>query len=475
MLNKYPNTVSEPISIALNNDLNIDTSAVKINTHCQSIIGEYLQQHLELKVDLAYPTDLQFTSFVSKLVTGFVLSIDQIRIVFIPSEDLDYCGFEIEQEWVDLSNWAADYYVPVQVDLEGKFLNLWGFISRRDVKEQGEFDPISRTYIIDSEYLNDDLVDLWLTCELIANQTIAPERAYILDEPELLPQTARELINTLHGHKSIFSPRLDLSFAQWGGILNQPKFLELYLNPAPEKEPVSIALTIPRVLTRLSDWLDGQSAAIYEDWKSIETFIYPTQPVPAFRSSPDKLKPRLAPNHFRGVPLDTVETIDREIKRLYATSELSIVQIPAHISQPAELLVYLIQHTNNDNLRLQALEYLWTIAPEHKLVQSRRIKDLGMTIKGHSIGLMIAALEKQDKQLSILSRIYPLGIESQLPPNLQLWLLDEHGNSATKQPIVSRSNPLDSYIQLHFSADRGDVFSISIKLNDSSMTEPFIA
>jgi hypothetical protein len=282
-------------------------------------------------------------------------------------------------------------------------------------------------------------------------------------------------LRSVSGRESIFSPRLDLSFAQWGGILNQPKFLELYLNPAPEKEPVSISLTIPRIITRLSDWLDGESAAICEDWKSIETFIYSTQPVPAFRSSSDKLKPRLAPDHFRGVPLDTAETIDREIKLLYATSELSIVQIPAHISQPDELLVYLIQHTNNDNLRLQALEYLWTIAPEHPLVQSRRIKDLGMTIQGHSIGLMIAALEKTDDKLIVLPRVYPIGVESKLPPNLQLWLFDEHGNSATKQPIVSRTNPLDPYIQLQFLANRGDLFSISVKLNDSSISEPFIA
>jgi Protein of unknown function (DUF1822) len=488
MLNNHLNieaqlSDSEPISIALDDALHLHTSASTIDTQCQSIIGTYLQTNLGLDVAVAYPTDIQFTPFITQLVTGFVLTIANTRIVFIPSEDLDYCGFEIEQEWVDLSNWAADYYVPVQVDLEGKFINIWGFISHRDVQEQGELDRISRTYIIDSQYLSDDVADLWLTCELIASGEMSPARGAVSPIPELLPQTAQGLIDTLCGHRlrsvsgreSIFSPRLDLSFAQWGGILNQPKFLELYLNPAPEKEPVSISLTIPRIITRLSDWLDGESAAICEDWKSIETFIYSTQPVPAFRSSSDKLKPRLAPDHFRGVPLDTAETIDREIKLLYATSELSIVQIPAHISQPDELLVYLIQHTNNDNLRLQALEYLWTIAPEHPLVQSRRIKDLGMTIQGHSIGLMIAALEKTDDKLIVLPRVYPIGVESKLPPNLQLWLFDEHGNSATKQPIVSRTNPLDPYIQLQFLANRGDLFSISVKLNDSSISEPFIA
>jgi Protein of unknown function (DUF1822) len=462
----YPEHLQIPILDPkdCSNDLKASLTSVNtIDLICQVSLQAYLQNSLGLNVAVAYPTDLKFTPLISQLVTGFVLTVATIRIAFIPSEESDYSGFEIEQEWVDLSNWVADYYVPIQVDLESKLLHLWGFISHRDVKEQGEFDRIARTYIIDRQYLSDDLEDLWLMCELLASGEMSPEQGEIPVLPELLPHTAQVTIEALRQHDSIFSPRLSLSFAQWGGILNQPKYLELYLDPAPLK-----------MITRLSDWFERKSVAIYEDWKSIELFLQPAQSVPAFRSSFNNLQPRLAPTHFRGVPLNTAAQIDREIRQLYASSDLSLFQISANISEPVESLVHFIQHTGDDNLRFQALEYLWTIDPDHSLVQSRRIKDLGMIVKDHPIGLMIAALGKQADRVNILARIYPLGIEAFLPPNLQLWLLDEHGNLATSQPIVSRSNPFDSYIQLNFTADRGDLFSIAVKLDDSNLTESFL-
>jgi Protein of unknown function (DUF1822) len=363
---------------------------------CQSQLQAYFQQSLGLDVDLAYPTDLKFTPLVSQLVTGFVLTVATIRIAFIPSEDVGYDGFEIEQEWVDLSNWAADYYVPVQVDLEGKFLNLWGFISHRDVQAQGEFDRISRTYIIDSQYLSDELADLWLTCELIASGEMSPERGVVSPIPELLPQTAQGLIDTLRGHRSrsisgresIFSPRLDLSFAQWGGILNHSKYLELYLQPTPLN------------ITRLSDWLDRTSAAIYADWKSIHDF---------FKT------PQLSESN-RCLNLVEQLTICPQSNLMYRS-----------IDSSPNTLAAIIENTQSQSERWDAIESLWAIDPNHSALPIYKLLDLGLFFQGEQLSLLVSIVPTKAGNLGILVRLSPNREQTKLPTCINLSLLAEDG------------------------------------------------
>jgi hypothetical protein len=448
MLNNYHNieieaSYPQPISIALDDAFSLHTSASKINTHCQSTVRAYLQQHLGLTVDLAYPTNIQFIPLISQLVTGFVLIVANTRIVFIPSEDLDYCGFEIEQEWVDLSNWAADYYVPVQVDLEGKFLNLWGFISHRDVQAKGEFDRISRTYIIDSQYISDDLDELWLTCELIASQEMSPERGAVLPVPELLPQTAQELIDILRENRSIFSPRLDLDFAQWGGILDRPKYLELYLNLAPEAELGSIALTIPRGIVRLSDWLDGQSAAIYKDWKSIREFFATPQLSAEYRSINLVEQLTICPQH-------------NLMYRNTATNTQNLVEI--------------IQNTNSQNERWDAIESLWERDPYHSALPIYKLLDLGLFFRGEQLSLLVSILPTKTGKLGILIRLSPNQVHSKLPLGIQLSRFDEDGKISRQ--VIAKDNTYQ-YLQLIFDADFGDKFSICVTLNDNQLTKHF--
>jgi Protein of unknown function (DUF1822) len=450
----YPKYVEIPI-LGMNSDANDSqlsaTSPGQIDSLpetlceriCQSQLQAYLHQNLGLDVAVAYPTDLKFTRLISQLVTGFVLNVATIRIAFIPSEDLDYDGLEIEQEWVDLSNWAADYYVPVQVDLEGELLHLWGFISYRDVKEQGAFDRIARTYTIDSQYLSDDLDDLWLICELIASGEMLPERAVIPQLPELLPQTAQGIVDTLRQHDSIFSPRLDLAFAQWGGILNQPKYLELYLNPVPEKEPESIVQTIPRVITRLSDWLDGQSATIYADWKSIRDF---------FKT------PQLSEN-YRSINLVEQLTICPQHNFMYRSMDTN-----------TEALADIIENSTSQNERWDAIESLWVRDPNHSALPIYKLLDLSIFFQGEQLSLLVSIVPTKAGKLGILMRLSPNREQTKLPLGINLSLLAEDGQISRE--IIAQDGNYQC-LQLIFDADFGDLFSICVTLNGNQLTKHF--
>jgi hypothetical protein len=410
---------------------------------CQSKVRAYLQKNLGLNIDLAYPTDIQLMPLVSQLVDGFVLTVEGIRIVFIPSEDLDFSGFEIEQEWVDLSNWVADYYVPVQVDLESKLLHLWGFISHRNVKDLGEFDRIFRTYSLDGQYLSDNLDNLWLTCELLASGEMLPDRAAISPLPQLLPQTAREIIGILRQHQSVFSPRLDLDFERWGGILNQPPYLDLYLNLTPAPEPIATVTSIRSTITKLSDWLDGQSVAIYQDWKSIGEFFQSPQLQAGFRS------------------IDSVKELT-----ICPQSNLMYRNISGNIESLAEI----IKNTNSQHERWEAIEYLWKLDPEHPALPIYKLLDLSLFFQGEQLSLLVSIVPTKTGKLGILIRLSPNREQTQLPLGIKLSRLDEEGNISRETIAQDRNYQC---LQLIFDADFGRVFSICVTLNDNQLIKHF--
>jgi hypothetical protein len=123
-------------------------------------------------------------------------------------------------------------------------------------------------------------------------------------------------------------------------------------------------------------------------------------------------------------------------------------------------------------LRWKAAEYLWTISPENSNHWHRRIKDLGLVIQGHKLGLMIAAIPLLDGQYAILNRVYSIGSQSLLPANIQLELLSEAGEQLYQTD--SSSTAKYNYIQLYFIAGVNNRFNIRVSIDDISITEAFI-
>jgi|GEM_PF-1978827 len=447
---------------------------IDLNQLCMLAVKQWLGEVVDLEIKSVFPCTFdgnENLGFISKLVNGFALQVGKTRLIFIPSQTIDPAEFEVPQEWVDLSNWAADYYVPIQVNLAGKYLHLWSFISHQNLKNYAEFDRAFHNYQISGRDTIENLDVLFTACELHSLGELTPARGTIDPLPKLAPAEAQKLTQQLQQHKSHFSPRFSVPFAQWGEILNNPQWFDRYRSGlTPDRTTIKV--------NNLREWLLAGAKSLDNGWQSIESFLNPPQLAYAERSSAVQLlelRSRLIPSHVGGVTLNTRSGIDREIKRLYSIQDpnKSVVNIPSHLHTSIDLLVYLIENTSNEILRWQAIEYLWIIDSEHPLVKSRMIKDIGLVIQGHSIGLMAAAIDKLDRKIGVLIRVYPIGNKSTLPPNLQLLLLDTNGNLAIQKPIVSRNSPLDTHLDLHFSASPDTVFSIRVKLNEKSITEIF--
>ncbi len=436
----------EHVCISLtHSEVRTNFNSGEINLICQSHVKKYLEDNLGLNVELVFPSNFNIQFFSRHSIIGFVYAVEGVRIAFIPSEDLNFEEFEIQQEWVDLSTWFADYYVPIQVDLEGEFLHLWGFVSHKNVKEQGEYDPIFRTYSVNGQYLSDNLDNLWLICDLQASGDMLPERATI-PKYQLLPNIAQGVINNFRQHLSSgFLPRLDLVFEEWAGILNDRQWLDMYLSPAIVSAPVKVAASVENRLTNLSDWFDDRAAEIYQEWKSISEFFKTPQMQSGSRSI-DRVKEL---------------TICPQVNLMYRST-----------GKNTEELVSLIHNTSSQNDRWEAIEYLWKLDPDHPALPIYKLMDLGLFFRGEQLSLLVSIISNKSDKLGILIRLSPNDRENTttLPSGIKLSLLGKEGDISRE--IIAQDSKYQC-LQLIFDADFDDLFSICVTLNNNQLTKQF--
>ncbi len=426
----------------------LSPSQVDLNRVCLKPIQHWINHTLGLTVQLTFPSCLNFTS-ISKLVNGFVWQVGEIRIVFIPSDAIDIEEFEVPQEWVDLPNWMGSYYVPVRIDLEQKYLHLWGFITHDDLRNQARFDRIFRNYHVSQSQIVANLDLLRDYCQLDRLSEPKIDTQYQLSTLEM-----EDLIHQLQSRRSRFSPRLDLPFTHWGAIINESYWLERYLNPEID----------------LSIWWKSTQSAIIDGWELIENFINPPQAIPVL----NVLKKLPTLNKIKGVFLSSDREIKTAITELYyAQTELMIPEEPIEIDH----LIPLLQNCRTDKIWWRAAEYLWTIQPEHPFLTTR-IRQLEPQFTEHSIALMISMIPTLNDRTAVLVRLYS-ATGTHLPPGLQLTIQDEFGKNLLTNPhgepyiATARTDIKDSCIQLYFAADPGDRFVSCITLDEVKEMKTF--
>jgi hypothetical protein len=211
-------------------------------------------------------SDIQYTPSFSELeinplwdvVNGCAIEVGKTRLILIPTDTLDRDEIRVPQEWVDLPNLHGDYYLAVQIDLDTKLMNIWGFTSHRTLKQQGEYTERDRTYSLPTEQMVIDLDRLWMAQELDLNEVVpTPEL------PSLNLDRALELIRQL-STPSPYSPRTKVEFAEWGNIIDRPN-LRTQLYHARRQQ--AILAQTPAPTFSLSDWLqDRFSNAIANGW-----------------------------------------------------------------------------------------------------------------------------------------------------------------------------------------------------------------
>lgn len=206
------------------------------------------------------------------VVNGTAITIGTTRLVLIPTEAIDDGELAVPQEWVDIPSWVGDYYLAVQVQPESGWIRVWGYATHQDLKSNGRYDSIDRTYSLAAADLTKDLNAFWATYQFCGAQQT---RSAVAPLPELSAAQAENLVQRL-GNSSILFPRLAVPFSLWGALLEQKTWQQQLFQRRTGTTPAI------GTATRLGEWLRGNITAA---WQSLDAALSPQQTAIAWRSN----------------------------------------------------------------------------------------------------------------------------------------------------------------------------------------------
>jgi Protein of unknown function (DUF1822) len=154
--------------------------------------------------------------------------MDTRRLILIPDKNVETRELSVPQEWIDIPNWAGDYYLGVQVSPDGESLRVWGYATHEQLKNQGSYNSAERTYCLDANLMVEDISVLWVVQQLYPTEITQAQIAPLPTLPDTQVENLwRRLINP-----SIINPRLELPFEIWGALLTRSDWQE-HLHQAP--------------------------------------------------------------------------------------------------------------------------------------------------------------------------------------------------------------------------------------------------
>ena len=155
-----------------------------------------------------------------EVVNGTLIDLGGAKLVLIPSEAEDLSELRVPQEWIDIPELVADYYLAVQVSIDADYIRVWGYTTHQQLKNNAEFSYGDRTYSLSDEELITDLDVLWVARELcpdeVTQTAVAPIEA-------LAEAQAENLIQRL-GKPDRIMPRLAVPFITWAALIQNPDY-----------------------------------------------------------------------------------------------------------------------------------------------------------------------------------------------------------------------------------------------------------
>lgn len=199
----------------------------------------------------------QNIELLGELVNGTAINIGNAKLVLIPSEADDLEELRVAQEWVDIPQWVADYYVAVQINVDEGYLRVWGYTTHQKLKTVGHYSNSDRCYTLDGIDLINDLSTLWVARELCPNEVTTVEIAPIA---EITSQQAANLIQRL-GNRENLLPRLAIPFAMWAALLTNDTWRNNLIAKRRGETKISVL-----------KWLKAEASNIVAEigWRQIE-------------------------------------------------------------------------------------------------------------------------------------------------------------------------------------------------------------
>jgi len=250
-LQSHPAATTDTVSHPLDN-------LIGVNQIAQTVVLPYLHEYLPKAQVLAFQPHLWQLG-----INGICIESDLLRLVCLPSTAWDLDGMQVPQEWVDSPGLAADYFLAAQVDLEEGMLRLWGITSHKTLKEQGQFIPRNRTYMLERDQLSEALNIMWLQPKYFPETPLRNQVA-ALGAPSLDELT--QAWEVLRNSSMPFATRR-IGFNTWASILGNQQWRQQAITLS-QQQP---QLPVPQAI-QLSQWLNHR---FEQGWQAINELIAP--------------------------------------------------------------------------------------------------------------------------------------------------------------------------------------------------------
>ena len=220
---------------------------------------------------------------------------------------------------------------------------------------------------------------------------------------------------------------------------------------------------------RLSQWFQNVFDA---SWQTMQDFFAEPSLAPAYaaRNLPVFPAPDLDQWERQAEITALIDQIYSGSTALKETAARRLGVIGRDNVEAIAALIHLIRASQDDHLRWVAADSLGMIDPDNVVAGVRRVKDLSMLLTSHALALMVAVMEKGETGIAILVRVYPFHGQRFLPDDVVLTILDEAGEVF----LEARSRRIDDYLQLHFSGQAKEPFSVQVSLGDVGIMQSFV-
>ncbi|BAZ69948.1 hypothetical protein NIES4106_47290 [Fischerella sp. NIES-4106] len=233
-----------------------------LNSLCLNSFLNMLKQDPDLgETPNVWPSYHQLPSFW-EFVNGTCITLGDLRLVLIPTDKSNLREFRIPQEWVDIPNWVANYYLAVQINLEENWLGVWGYTTHQQIREQANFDLIDRTYLLDEEDLIADINVMWVAREICSVQK---------PEVNILPTLSSIQVDKLLKQLDQWTPDLpeNISHEEWMALLALDEERQDLYRKRLLKHQGNLVEYNHSLVNNLSKWFQNVFEA---GWDSFDTF-----------------------------------------------------------------------------------------------------------------------------------------------------------------------------------------------------------
>ncbi len=122
-------------------------------------------------------------------------------------------------------------------------------------------------------------------------------------------------------------------------------------------------------------------------------------------------------------------------------------------------------------LGTQGANAAWSMrSADGAFISRGKLIDLGKQISDRAVVLVVTLPADNEQEMDIIVEVHPTSGQNYLPPNLHLMVLDFEGASV----MEAQTRNSNKNIQLQFSCEVGERFSVKVALGDVSVIEDFV-